>query len=34
MISLAAEHIADVGETRNAYKMLVGNPERRSPDWL
>jgi hypothetical protein len=24
-------HVADMGEKRNAYKILVGNPEGRRP---
>jgi hypothetical protein len=26
-----AEHVARMGETRNAYRILVGKPERKRP---
>jgi hypothetical protein len=26
-----AEHVARMGEKRNAYRILVGNPERKRP---
>jgi hypothetical protein len=26
-----AEHVARMGEKRNAYRILVGNPEEKSP---
>jgi hypothetical protein len=26
-----AEHVARMGETRNAYRILVGNPEGKRP---
>jgi hypothetical protein len=26
-----AGHVAQIGEKRNAYRLLVGNPERQKP---
>jgi hypothetical protein len=29
-----AGHVARIGEKRNAYKRLVGKPERKIPRWV
>jgi hypothetical protein len=33
MRMMGAGHVARMGEKRNAYRLLVGNPEGKRPLW-